>query len=102
MKSEFEEKQPEAEAQPDVQARAEASSDDAESKGEQSAESAPPQKWVRRERFFGSCRRSFYMGEDIDEENISAKFENGLLNISVPKKAQEQEPEQKKLIAIEG
>ena len=42
------------------------------------------------------------MGEDIDEENISAKFENGLLNISVPKKAQEQEPEQKKLIAIEG
>ncbi len=102
MKSEFEEKQPEAEAQPDVQAQAKASSDDAESKGEQSTESAPQQKWVRRERFFGSCRRSFYMGEDIDEENISAKFENGLLNISVPKKAQEQEPEQKKLIAIEG
>lgn len=60
------------------------------------------QTWVRRERFFGSCKRSFYMGEDIDEENISAKFENGILNISIPKKIQLPEPEQKKLIEIEG
>lgn len=58
--------------------------------------------WVRRERFFGSCKRSFYMGEDIEEDNISAKFENGLLNVNIPKKVQQSEPEQKKLISIEG
>lgn len=69
---------------------------------EQQKSEQPAKTWVRRERFFGSCQRSFYVGEEIDEENISAKFENGLLNISVPKKAQLPEPEQKKLIAIES
>lgn len=60
------------------------------------------QTWIRRERFFGSCQRSFYMGEGIDEEGIQARFENGLLKVSVPKLAQEPAAEQKKLIAIEG
>lgn len=63
---------------------------------------AAQQTWVRRERFFGSCQRSFYLGEDINEEAISAKFENGLLNVTVPKLVKETEPEQKKLISIEG
>lgn len=63
--------------------------------------SEPAQTWVRRERFFGSCQRSFYLGESIDEENISAKFENGLLNVSVPKIVQEPEQEQRKLIQIQ-
>lgn len=69
---------------------------------EGNASSKQPQTWVRRERFFGSCQRSFYMGEDIDEEGISAKFENGLLKVRVPKMKPAEEPEQKKLISIEG
>lgn len=60
------------------------------------------QTWVRRERFFGNCQRSFYLGEEIAEEGITAKFENGLLMVSVPKSVKEAEPEPKKLIAIEG
>ena len=76
---------------------------EAKAEGEQPAEQ-PEQKhsWVRRERFYGSCTRSFYVGEDIDEDAITAKFENGLLRVHVPKKAELPEPEQKKLIEIEG
>lgn len=79
---------------------------DAEVKAEhseaQEESNSPKQTWVRRERFFGSCTRSFYMGEDVDEEGIKAKFENGLLHVSIPKKEQLPEPEQKKLVEIEG
>ena len=59
-------------------------------------------KYIRRERFFGSCSRSFYVGEDITEEDIKARFENGVLKISVPKKQPEPEISQEKYIAIEG
>ena len=44
-------------------------------------------RYIRRERYSGSCSRSFYVGENITEEDIQAKFENGILQISVPKKA---------------
>ena len=46
-------------------------------------------RYIRRERYSGSCSRSFYVGEHIREEDIDAKFENGILQISVPKKAPE-------------
>lgn len=46
-------------------------------------------RYIRRERYSGSCSRSFYVGEHIHEEDIDAKFENGILQISVPKKAPE-------------
>ena len=46
-------------------------------------------RYIRRERYTGSCSRSFYVGEQIREEDIEAKFENGILQISVPKKAPE-------------
>ena len=59
-------------------------------------------KYIRRERFFGSCSRSFYVGDDITEEDIKARFENGVLKISVPKKQPEPEISQDKYIAIEG
>ncbi len=42
-------------------------------------------KYIRRERSF-SCSRSFYVGEDITEEDIKAKYENGTLMLTVPKK----------------
>lgn len=59
-------------------------------------------KYIRRERFAGNCSRSFYVGENITEEDIKAKFENGILKVSIPKKAKEPEVEQKKFISIEG
>ncbi len=58
--------------------------------------------YIRRERYFGSCKRSFYVGEDITEEDIKAKFENGVLKINVPKKEAKPKVEEKKFIQIEG
>ncbi|MBO4245841.1 MAG: Hsp20/alpha crystallin family protein [Bacilli bacterium] len=43
-------------------------------------------RFVRQERFFGECSRSFYLGDDIKEEDIDAKFENGILKVNIPKK----------------
>ncbi len=59
-------------------------------------------KFVRRERYAGSMSRSFYIGEDIKEEDIRAKYEGGVLKLNIPK-AQENQPqvEEKKYIAIE-
>lgn len=57
--------------------------------------------YIRRERYYGSCSRSFYVGETIREEDIKARFENGLLKLSVPKK-DTKEVETSKRIAIEG
>jgi HSP20 family molecular chaperone IbpA len=59
-------------------------------------------KYIRRERFFGTCSRSFYVGEDITEDDIKAKFENGILKISVPKKEAQPEVEKDRFISIEG
>ena len=59
-------------------------------------------KYIRRERYYGTSSRSFYVGEDITEEDIKARFENGVLKISVPKKQPEPEISQEKYIAIEG
>ena len=44
------------------------------------------EKMVRRERFYGKCSRSFYVGDNIREEDIKAEFKNGILKIEVPKK----------------
>lgn len=44
------------------------------------------EKMVRRERFYGKCSRSFYVGDNIKEEDIEAEFKNGILKIIVPKK----------------
>lgn len=59
-------------------------------------------RYIRRERFSGNCSRSFYVGENITEEDIKAKFENGILKVFVPKKVKEPEVEEKKYISIEG
>jgi HSP20 family molecular chaperone IbpA len=59
-------------------------------------------KFIRRERYYGTCSRSFYVGEALTEEDIKAKFEDGILKISVPKKEAKPEVEENKYIAIEG
>ncbi len=58
-------------------------------------------KWLRQERFTGTCSRTFYVGEEIAEEDIKAKFEDGLLKISVPKKQPQPKLEEKRTIAID-
>lgn len=60
-------------------------------------------RFVRRERYVGSMSRSFYVGEDMKQEDIHAKYESGVLRLSIPK-PEEKKPEiaQKKYIAIEG
>ncbi len=58
--------------------------------------------WVRKERFTGSCRRSFYVGDDVQEEDIHAKFDQGLLKIAVPKKQPQPKLDEARTIAIEG
>ena len=54
-------------------------------------------KYVRKERFYGECSRSFYVGEDITEEDIDAEFKNGILIVNVPKKLEPEEKEIKKI-----
>ncbi len=58
-------------------------------------------KYICRERYSGSCSRSFYVGEEIKQEDIKAKFENGILQLQIPKKQPEKIVEQNKYIAIE-
>ena len=58
-------------------------------------------KYIRKERYEGNCSRTFFVGENITEDDIHAKFENGILNIEVPKKTQPK-VEENKYIAIEG
>lgn len=59
-------------------------------------------RYIRRERFSGSCSRSFYVGEGIEQEDIKAKFEDGILKISVPKEEAKPKIEENKYISIEG
>ena len=59
-------------------------------------------KYIRRERYSGSCSRSFYVGEEVKDDEIKAKFENGLLTLTVPKKEAKPAVEEKKYISIEG
>ena len=59
-------------------------------------------KYVRRERYTGTCNRSFYVGSSIKHEDIHAKYEDGILKLSVPKKAPKAVEEKDGYIAIEG
>ena len=56
---------------------------------------------IRQERYAGSMQRSFYVGDNLKEEDIKAKFENGLLKLDIPKVDAKKIPE-KKIIMIEG
>ena len=56
---------------------------------------------LRKERYSGAMQRSFYVGEGIDENDVKAKFEDGILSLSFPKEKEPEIPE-KKTIMIEG
>ena len=50
-------------------------------------------KYIRRERYAGVCSRSFYVGSSVRPEDIGAKYEDGILKLSVPKTAHRELPE---------
>lgn len=57
-------------------------------------------KYIRQERYAGACSRSFYVGEDVEPQDVKAKYENGVLKLFVPKAEVKQVPAQT-AIAIE-
>ena len=59
--------------------------------------------YIRQERCTGSCARSFYVGEELKPEDVTAKFENGILSLKLPKAEPAKLPEKKPtMIEIEG
>ena len=74
-----------------VSAESDHSSEDKDSEG----------RYIRRERHYGSCSRSFYVGEAVTQEEIKASFENGILKLNVPKKEEHKQLESNNYIRIE-
>ena len=70
-------------------------------KGLDKDETTKKGKLIRQERYAGALQRSFYVGKNLTDEDIKAKFEDGVLKLSVPKKEAPKLPE-KKTIMIEG
>ena len=58
-------------------------------------------RMIRQERYAGSMQRSFYVGDNMTEEDVKARFEDGVLHLNLPKKDARKVPE-KKTICIEG
>ncbi len=58
-------------------------------------------RYIRRERYAGSMQRSFYVGEVVQQEDIKAKYENGVLTLGVPRE-DARRIQQNRYIAIEG
>lgn len=58
-------------------------------------------KYIRQERYYGKYQRSFFVGDHIEQEDVSAKFEDGILKLNVPKKEAKPQVEEKKYITIE-
>ena len=58
-------------------------------------------KYIRKERYAGTMQRSFYIGDAVTQEDVKAKFEDGILKLSLPKK-NAKAIEANNSIAIEG
>ena len=59
-------------------------------------------KYIRRERYTGSCQRAFYVGDEIEQGDIKASFKHGILRLDIPKKQPKPQVEEHKFISIEG
>ena len=59
-------------------------------------------RFIRRERYLGSCARSFYVGDNIEQEDIKANLKNGVLRIEIPKKTEQKGLSEKKYIEIDS
>lgn len=58
-------------------------------------------RYIRRERYAGACERSFYVGEEVTQDEIRGEFKHGILKIFIPKKEAKPAVETKKYITIE-
>ena len=74
-----------------VTAKKDSSSEEKDEKG----------NYIRRERFTGECSRSFYVGEEIEAEDVKASFKNGILTLDIPKKEDEKKLPEKKYVEID-
>ena len=59
-------------------------------------------KYIRKERYAGACQRSFYIGEDVTQDEIKGEFKHGILKLTIPKKEAKPEVPESKYITIEG
>lgn len=59
-------------------------------------------KYIHRERYTGSCQRAFYIGDEIEQDDIKASFKHGILRLDIPKKQPKPQVEENKFISIEG
>jgi len=71
------------------------------SRNESNEEKDEKGNYIRRERYSGSYKRSFFVGKDVEQEDIHAKFEDGVLKLEIPKDVPKK-VEEKKVITIEG
>ena len=58
-------------------------------------------KYIRRERYAGACERSFYVGEEVTQEDIKGEYKHGILKLFVPKKEAKPVSNDPKYITIE-
>ena len=70
-------------------------------KAERNAEQVENGRVIRSERFVGTCQRTFYVGDHVRREDVSAAFEDGVLKLSIPKKVERPQVEENHFIAIE-
>lgn len=70
-------------------------------KEEKNDEKGEDGTFIRRERFSGECSRSFYVGEEIEAEDVKASFKNGILTLDIPKKEENKKLPEKKYVEID-
>lgn len=70
-------------------------------KGLDEEEEKKDSRYIRRERYAGSCERTFYVGENLTEEDIRGEFKHGILTLFIPKKEEKPAVQEQKYIAIE-
>lgn len=70
-------------------------------RSENKDEKADNGKYIRRERYTGTCKRSFYVGEGVRQEDIKAGFKDGILRLAIPKETPKPIEEKSKFISIE-
>ena len=58
-------------------------------------------EYLRKERYYGECSRSFYVGDNIEVEDVKANFKNGILKLTVPKKEEKKDIPEKKYVQID-
>lgn len=70
-------------------------------KKEESKEETEKGSYIKKERYSGECQRSFYIGDDIEAEDVKASFKNGILTLDIPKKEDQEKLPEKKYVEID-